>query len=172
MPQPVRTLLLFLVVLLIQSFLFRQVAIGFGGKTYLFLIIVPLFVALQPLRTPRPLVVLLGFLIGLGVDFFYETLGLHAAAGTFAGYVRKFILDYLAPRDGYKVKSSTQGRSLPRNWWMAYLFFLIAGYCLFYFSIEAFTHVYWLDILLKTLLTVPVSWLFCTAVVVFFQPKL
>lgn len=172
MSNTTKTILLFIVLLFVQVFLFRQISIGFGGKEYIFLFIAPLFVALQPLLTPRPLVVVLGFTFGLVVDFFYETLGLHAAAATFIGYARWFILTLIAPKDGYKAKSTTQGRALPRNWWLRYLFLIVFGYCLFFFSIEAFSHVFWMDILLKTLLTVPVSWLFCSAIVLFFQPRL
>ncbi|MEM6770909.1 MAG: hypothetical protein AAF597_10020, partial [Bacteroidota bacterium] len=133
----------FFVLLFAQVFLFRQISLGFGGKEQLFVFVLPLFVALLPLRTPAPLVVIGGFAIGLGTDLFYETLGLHAAAGAFIGYARQFILNYLEPKDGYKVKASTDGRVLGRNWWMGYLFMILLGYCAFYFSIEAFSHVYW-----------------------------
>lgn len=172
MSDTTKSLILFFVLLFLQVFLLRQVSIGWGGKEYVFLFVVPLFIALLPLRMPRPLVVVLGFTIGFGTDLFYETLGLHAAAGTFAGYVRWFLLRIIEPKDGYKVKSSNQGRELPRNWWLSYLFMIISCYCFFYFSVEAFSHVFWLDILLKTLFTVPVSWLFCSVLVLFFQPRL
>lgn len=172
MSNPVRLILLFLLLLFVQVFLLRQISIGYEDKEYIFLFVIPLFVALQPLRTPRPLVVLAGFAIGLGTDFFYETLGLHAAAGTFAGYVRQFALRFIEPKDGYKVKSTTEGRELGRNWWVSYLLMLITAYTLFYFSMEAFSHVFWLDILLKTICTTVVSWVFCTAVVLFFEPRI
>mgnify|MGYP001138403500 CR=1 FL=1 len=172
MSNTARTAILFVTLLFLQVFLFRQISLGFGGKDYLFVFILPLFIALLPLKTPAPLVVIGGFFIGLSTDFFYETLGLHAAAGSFAGYIRQFVLKYIEPRDGYKVKSSTQGRLMGRNWWMRYLFSLLLGYCLFYFSIEAFSHVFWQDIILQTLFTVPVSFVLCGIFVLFFQPRL
>ncbi len=172
MSNTARTAILFVVLLLLQVFLFRQISLGFGGKDYLFVFVLPLFVALLPLKTPAPLVVLGGFFIGLGTDLFYETLGLHAAAGSFAGYIRQFILRYIEPKDGYKVKSNTKGRQMGRNWWASYLASLILGYCTFYFSIEAFSHVFWQDIILKTLFTVPVSVILCGIFVLFFQPRL
>lgn len=172
MPNSVRLFLLFSVLLFVQVFLLRQISIGYGDREYVFLFVVPLFVVLQPLRVPRPLVVLAGFAIGLGTDLFYETLGLHAAAGTFAGYVRQFALQVIEPKDGYKVKSSAKGRILGRNWWLSYLLLMITAYCLFYFSVEAFSHVFWLDILIKTVCTAAVSWLFCTALILFFGPRI
>ncbi|MFT7121797.1 MAG: hypothetical protein ACJAZ9_001985 [Neolewinella sp.] len=162
----------FVVLLFLQVFLFRQVSMGFGGREHLFLFITPLFIALLPLRTPAPIVVALGFTIGLGTDFFYETLGLHAAAGSFAGYARQFLLRLIEPKDGYKVKSSTDGKVLGRNWWASYLAMLLFCYCLFYFSIEAFSHVYWRDIVLKTVFTTPVSWIVCLVMVLFMRPRM
>lgn len=163
---------LFFVLLFLQVFLFRHVSLGFWGKEYLFLFIMPLFVALLPLRTPPPLVVLGGFAIGLGTDLFYETLGLHASAGAFIGYARKFVLKYIEPEDGYKAKSSTEGRVLGRNWWGSYLLLIVLGYCSFYFGIEAFSHVYWKDILIKTLVTTPISLIICGVFVLFMQPRM
>ena len=70
----------FVLLLTAQVFLFNQVAWGWSGREYLFVFVYPLFVALLPLRAPRPLVILLAFLLGISVDFFSETLGLHAGA--------------------------------------------------------------------------------------------
>lgn len=158
--------------LFLQVFIFRQVSLGWGGADYIFIFIAPLFVALMPLRTPKPLVVIFAFLFGLGVDFFYETLGVHAAAATFCGYVRQFVLTVLEPRDGYKVKASPDGKDLSLNWWLAYLAYLVAGYTVFYFSMEAFSPVFWKQIILKSLFTIPVSLLLCGILVAFLRPRI
>ncbi|MEM9930532.1 MAG: hypothetical protein AAF840_11980, partial [Bacteroidota bacterium] len=121
---------------------------------------------------PRPLVVMLGFAFGFTVDIFYESLGVHAAAATFIGYLRRFVLDYLAPKDGYKVKASPDGKDFSRIWWIQYLGFLVAGYAIFYFSMEAFSPVFWKQILLKSLLTIPLSWLLCGILVSFLRPRI
>ena len=120
-------------VLFIQVFLFRQIGIGWGGREYLFVLFVPVFVALLPIRTPRPLVVVFAFLLGLFTDHFYETLGLHAAAATLVAYLRQFFLRFLEPRDGYKTKASPDGRDLGINWWMRYLAFTVGAYCVWLF---------------------------------------
>ncbi|MEL7160864.1 MAG: hypothetical protein AAFN92_08900, partial [Bacteroidota bacterium] len=124
------------------------------------------------LRTPRPLVVFLSFVMGISVDIFYDTPGVHAAGATFAGYVRQFLLRILEPRDGYKVKASPDGRDLSNAWWFRYLFWLLLAYCLFYFSMEAFAPQFWQDIALKTLFTVPVSWILCYTLVAFLRPRI
>jgi len=161
----------FILLLFLQVFLFRQISLGFGGRQQLFIFITPLFIALLPLRTPKPLVVIFSFFIGLGIDLFYDTLGVHAAAATFTGYVRQFMLLVLAPKDGYKVKASPDGKDLPQGWWLRYLGLVMVSYCLFYFSMEAFSPLFWKDIMLKTLFTSPVSWFFCVIIVTFLRPR-
>ncbi len=162
----------FVLIAFLQVFLFRQVSLGFGGKDYLFIYLIPVFTALLPLRTPRPLVVLFSFVLGISVDLFYETLGVHAAAATFVGYARQFALGLLEPRDGYKAKSSPEGKDLGNRWWMQYLLLMVGGYCVFFFSMEAFSPVYWRDIMVKSLFTIPVSWLFCIILVTFLRPRI
>ena len=162
----------FAVLLFLQVFLFRQVGLAFGETDYLSVLITPLFIALLPLRTPRPLVVVFGFLIGFGTDLFYETLGVHMSAAVFTGYVRQFILSAIAPRDGYKVKASPTGRDLGTQWWMRYAALMLLAYLLWYFSMEAFSPVFWRDILGKTLVSLPVSWVVGMVFVTLFRPRI
>ncbi|MFT7226340.1 MAG: hypothetical protein ACI92C_001880, partial [Neolewinella sp.] len=141
--DPVSNIVRFLVILFLQVFIFRQVSLGWGGADYMFIFLGPLFIALIPLRTPKPLAVIFAFLFGISVDFFYETLGVHAAAATFCGYARQFALAILEPHDGYKAKASPDGKDLSLSWWLSYLAYLVAGYTIFYFSMEAFSPVFW-----------------------------
>ena len=170
--DPVSNIVRFIVILFLQVFIFRQVSLGWGGADYMFIFLSPLFIALMPLRTPKPLVVIFAFIFGISVDFFYETLGVHAAAATFCGYARQFVLAILEPRDGYKVKASPDGKDLSLSWWLSYLAYLVAGYTIFYFSMEAFSPVFWKQIALKSLLTVPVSLLLCVIFVAFLRPRI
>lgn len=162
----------FFALLFLQVFIFRQVSLGWGGAEYVFVFLSPLFIALLPLRTPKPLVVIFAFLFGLSVDFFYETLGVHAAAATFCGYARQYVLAVLEPRDGYKVKASPDGKDLSLSWWLSYLANLVAGYTIFYFCMEAFSPVFWKQIILKSLFTIPVSLLLCGILVTFLRPRI
>lgn len=162
----------FVLLFFLQVFVFRQISLGWGGEEYLFVWIYPLFVAALPLRLPRPGVVVLAFLAGLSVDVIYGTLGLHASAATATGYFRQFPLRYLEPKDSYKIKSSPEGRDLSQGWWVRYLAFIMVFYCVFYFSVEAFSPVFWQDIVIKSLLTTPVSYLLALILVSFLRPRL
>lgn len=170
--SPVSVALRFVFLLGLQVLVFRQIALGWGGADYVFLFATPLFVGTLPLRTPKPLVVLAGFAFGMAFDFFYGTLGLHAAAATLLGYGRRFVLAVMAPRNGYDAKSSPQGVELPRVWWVRYLGLLTVVYCLTYFSVESFSPVFWRQIGLKTLFTVPLTWLVLSVLALLMRPRL
>src|SRR5690606_17421519 len=51
-----------------------------------------LFVLLLPVKINRSLLLLLGFLTGLIMDIFLNTIGMHAGATTFMAFLRPFIL--------------------------------------------------------------------------------
>jgi|AntRauTorckE5430_2_1112549.scaffolds.fasta_scaffold02227_3 hypothetical protein len=168
----VSNIIRFMALLFLQVFIFRQVSLGWGGADYIFIFVAPLFVALLPMRTPRPLVVIIAFLFGISVDAFYGTLGVHAAAATFAGYARQFALLVLEPRERYKVKASPDGKDLSQGWWLRYVGIMVASYTVFYFSMEAFSPLFWREIALKSVLTIPVSWLLCGIIVSLLQPRI
>lgn len=170
--DPISNGIRFVVLLFLQVFLLRQIGLTLGGSDYLSVIVSPLFIALLPLRTPRPLVVIFSFLLGLGTDLFYETLGVHMAAATFTGYARQFLLRSIEPRDGFKVKASPGGRDLGFTWWMKYIALVLMAYLIWYFSMEAFSPVFWKDITLKTIVSLPVSWVVCMVFITFSRPRI
>ena len=162
----------FALVLVLQVLVLRQINVVLGDATYLSVTITPVFLAALPLRTPRPLVVILGFLLGLGTDLFYESLGVHMAAGTLTGYARGFILTLVEPKEGFKTSSRSGGLSLPLQWWMAYTALMLGVYLLWYFGMEAFSPVFWRQILGKFALSLPVSWLVSMVLVTLLRPRL
>ncbi|MCP9235653.1 hypothetical protein [Lewinella sp. JB7] len=161
----------FVVLLVAQVFIFNQVAWGWGGKDYLFVFVYPLFLAMLPLRTPRPLVILLAFLLGLSVDFFSETLGLHAGALTFTAYARPLLLQFVQPRDGYNIKANPTIADLGSGWMYSYLALILVVHLLVFFLLQTFSIFFLVDIVLKTLLSFPASILVMVILVLIFNPK-
>ncbi len=166
-----RIALRFVLLLAAQVFLFNQIAWGWGGREYLFVFVYPLFVALLPLRAPRPLVILLAFLLGLAVDFFSETLGLHAGALTFTAYARPLVLRALRPRDGYNIKATPTTADLGAGWVSQYLSFLLLLHLLAFFLLQTFSIFFLGEIVLKTALSLPASLLTTAILVLLFSPK-
>lgn len=167
----VGALVRFVLLLMVQVFVFNQVSWGWGGREYLFVFVYPLFVALLPFRAARPLVILLGFTMGLTVDFFSESLGLHAGALTFTAYSRPAILRVGRPRDGYNIKASPSIADMGGVWMSRYLFLSLTVHALAYFVLQAFSLVFVGEILLKVLFSTIASFIVAGILVLIFNPK-
>ena len=71
-----RYILIFILLLLIQLLVLNNINLGGYINPYVYL----LFILLLPYGTPRWVLLLVGFFTGLVVDYFSNTLGLHASA--------------------------------------------------------------------------------------------
>lgn len=160
----------FLGLLLFQGLILRRITFDSGVWSYIHVLVYPLFIMLLPLRTPRPLVIGASFLMGILVDLFYYTPGLHASAAVFTGYFRPAVLSWLEPRGGYNVNYSPTQARLGGNWFYRYAAILLAVHLFFYFSVEAFTFIYFGRILLNTLVSFVISFFFVFAYMRVFDP--
>lgn len=160
----------FLGLILLQGLVFKNVGEGWKEFPYLFVIIYPLAIMLLPLRTPRVLTIVLGFVAGLMVDGFYTSPGIHASAAVFMAFCRPFVLKALEPRNGYNVNYSPTAARWGIRWFLQYAAIMLTLYLLFYFSVEAFTFVYLGSILLKTVVSLITSMIFIVIYQVIFNP--
>lgn len=95
--------------------------------------------------------ILLAFVLGIGVDIFYDSPGVHASASVFIAYLRPYVLRALAPVEGYKnLNESPSSHNLGFVWFATYASILLFLHLIFYFSVDAFSFVFFLEILLKT----------------------
>ena len=91
----VRQILLFFLLILLQVWVFDQVHL-FGIATPLVYLY---FILSLPSSINRNLTVFLAFILGLSIDAFSYTLGMHAMAATVAGFSRDFSLKLFMSRD-------------------------------------------------------------------------
>lgn len=153
-------ILRFVGLLLLQGLVFKNIGVGWESFPYLHIIVFPLFILLLPLRTPKTLVIFLAFVIGISIDFLYDTLGVHASAAVFTGYVRSLVLKMLEPRGAYNMSYSPTIARMGLGWFVQYASILMFAHIFFYYSVEAFTFVYILDILIKTFVSFFASMVF------------
>jgi hypothetical protein len=142
-----------------------------GILKYFHPILYPVFIMLLPIRTPTTLVVTLGFILGISVDYFYASLGIHASATVFIAFSRSLLLNLMEPRGGYNVNYSPTRRRLGMSWFLRYAAFMLGIHLLFYFSVEAFTFVYIDRILLNFLFSFILSFALLVLYVLLFNPK-
>ncbi|HEY6162637.1 MAG TPA: rod shape-determining protein MreD [Bacteroidia bacterium] len=124
----------FIVLVLFQVLILDH--IGLGGYLNPFLYV--LFILMLPFETPEWLVLLLGFVLGLTVDMFTDTLGMHTASSVLLAYLRKYILRLIAPRDGYETSFKPTFRQMGFNWFLAYAAILVFAHHFALFYIEIF----------------------------------
>lgn len=153
-----------------QVFILKSIALGWSGNIYIYVVLYPLFFILLPLRTPRALSLILAFVLGLAIDVFYDSPGLHASASVFTAFFRPFVLNWLEPREGYNVNHSPTKARLGFDWFWRYSAIMLAAHLFFYFSMMEFSPAYLLSIFLKTLFSFATSYLFLLMVVFIFNP--
>ena len=100
-----------------------------------------LFILLLPLSTPRYLLLILAFLLGLMVDVFLNSLGVHAAASVFIAYIRPLIIRVISNRE--EDRSDYPG--LMQNsfgWFLSYASIMVFLHhlVLFYLEVFSFSH--------------------------------
>jgi len=140
-----------LVFITLQVLVFMHVKISFGGFDYIHIIVYPIIIILFPLNIPRPLTIFLSFLIGMTVDMFYNSIGVHASACVLIAFIRNFVLKYLEPHGGYSIDISPSSHNLGFQWFLPYSCFMLFVFMLFYFSVEAFSFVYIFEIIMNTI---------------------
>lgn len=149
----------FILFVFIQVLILKNINLGGQQFNYIYLIVYPLFLILLPLRTPHSVLVLLGFLIGVFVDAFYDSYGVHASASVFAGFIRPYVLKLFAPKGGYNLNYSPTKQRYGINWFFGYCSTMLFLHLFFYFSVDAFTFVYLDEIFLRTVSSFIISML-------------
>ncbi|MBK6619498.1 MAG: hypothetical protein IPH04_08115 [Saprospirales bacterium] len=139
--------------LLVQGLILRQVEFEYEYWKYIHIFIYPLYILLLPLRTPDTIIVATSFAMGILVDLFYYTPGLHASTATFVGYFRSRILKWVEPAGKYNLNYSPTLERFGPLWFYRYAAILFGIHLFVYFAVEAFTHVYYIRVLLNTLVT-------------------
>jgi rod shape-determining protein MreD len=124
-----------------------------------------LFILLLPFETPGWLVLIFAFFLGLSIDKFSGTIGMHASASVFMAFIRPFVLQLIAPRDGYETGKLPRIYYYGIGWFLKYAFSLILLHHLFLFTIEVFNFNSYYLVLVRTIL----STIFTTLLVIVSQ---
>lgn len=139
---------MFVVLVLVQVLIFNQ--IHFGGYITPFIYI--LFIMLLPVSTPRYLLLITGFLIGLAVDVFSNSLGMHAAATVFMAFIRPWIIRIISNRDEDRLDYPGLKQST-FTWFLYYTIFMVFSHHLIFFLLEFFTFTNFLTTLFRVILS-------------------
>ncbi|GAB2471730.1 rod shape-determining protein MreD [Hymenobacter qilianensis] len=94
------------------------------------------FLLFLPITAPIVVQLLLGFMVGITMDIFYDTGGVHAAAAVLVMYLRPWVLRLLTPRDGYDSDDAVNVHLMGWQWFLVYLILLVSIHHLAFFLLE------------------------------------
>jgi hypothetical protein len=97
-----------------------------------------LIIILLPFEFSRLSVLFVSFFVGVCIDYFYDSSGLHASACTIMGFSRYYILKFISPRDGYDLGVKPTVNDMGLAWFLSYAGLLILVHHLFFFYLEVF----------------------------------
>jgi hypothetical protein len=136
-------IVLFVVYLLYQGMILQNVVVYHTAFCYLYV----LYLILLPVEANPMALMGIGFLMGLAVDMFYESAGLHAFASVMIMYVRNYWLNSLTPQGGYDSNSVPSLAMNGVQWFLVYavpliflhhslLFFMeVGGFGMFWYTL-------------------------------------
>lgn len=125
---------MFVVLVLIQVLVLNQVQFSGFVNPYIYL----LFILLLPLSAPRYAVLILAFLIGLTIDVFSNSIGVHAAASVFIAYARPLVIRVISNRE--EDRSDYPGLFQTKlSWFLSYVTIMVLMHHLVLFYLEVFT---------------------------------
>lgn len=125
----------FVVLVLVQVFLLKNVALYNLSAPYLYI----LFIMLLPFETPNILLFFLSFLLGLTIDAFYDTPGLHAAACVLMAFVRVLFISITVQKEGFDNEPEPTLGNMGFRWFFTYSLILILFHHFFLFNLEVFS---------------------------------
>jgi len=161
-------ILRFLVLVLIQGLILSNVVL-IGGRAQVYLYV--LFIIMLPLRINVGFSMVLAFLLGLGVDMFYDSPGLHASAAVVAAFIRPYFIRLLTPRDDYDINDRASISNMGLLWFVRLSFALVLIHAIWIFILEAFSFSGIGIALVKALSSSIVTLLVCVVSVFLFSRK-
>ncbi|MCC8408732.1 rod shape-determining protein MreD [Mucilaginibacter sp. UR6-1] len=124
----------FVVLVFIQAFLLKNVTVYDLAVPYPYI----LFVMLLPFETPNIVLFPLAFLMGLSIDAFYDTPGLHAAATVLLAMVRVLFISITVQKDSFDNEPEPTLGSMGFRWFFTYSAILTLVHHFFLFNLEVF----------------------------------
>ena len=146
----IKHLIRFIFLLLLQVLVLNNIQFSGYINPYLYV----LFILMMPFDTPAWIVLGSGFLMGLSVDTFMNTAGMHAAATVAMAFVRSYVLKIFAPREGYEFGTEPTLRYMGPAWYLSYSGILVSIHHFVFFYIEVFRFNEFFSTLARILLSI------------------
>ncbi len=124
----------FILLVLFQGLILNNIEFGGYANPYLYVV----FILMLPFETPSWLVLVIGFVLGLTIDVFTSTYGMHVSATVFMAFARTYLIKLIQPRGGYDFGLKPNVQHMGLTWFLLYSVILIVLHHLFLFFVESF----------------------------------
>ncbi len=155
----------------VQVFVLKEIELGDSGRSYIEIIVYPAGMLFLPFHVSQFFLLILAFAVGVVIDLFYHSPGVHAGACLWMMLCRPLVLKWLEPKNGYGVDQTPSMSVLGAMWLFKYMGILLTIFFLSYFSLKIFTFVYLPKILLKAFLSFSVSIVIVFLIHILFSKK-
>lgn len=140
----------FVFLVLLQVLLLNNINLtGYGITPFFYIILI----ILLPFETPGWILLLSAFFLGLTIDMFSDTGGIHASASVFTAFLRPLILRILSMRDGYAPETRPVILHYGFSWFLKYACTLIFIHHFVYYLMLEFSFAGFMITFLKVLIT-------------------
>lgn len=139
----------FIVICLLQVLLFNNLMLGGYINPFPYIY----FILILPITIGRIPLLLIGFVLGLIMDMFADTGGIHAAATTLIAYYRPLLLKARSPREGYELQAVPHIKVFGFGWFFSYAAILVFLHHTVLFFLEVFRFAEFFRTLLKVFLS-------------------
>ena len=153
MNKTVLNIIRFIVLVLLQVLVIHHIRLGGYVHPYIYLI----FIMLLPFNTPNWQLLVLGFVLGLTVDMFTGTPGLHAGATTLMAFCRPSIIKLVSGNQKFENVQEPNLGQIDGMWMFRYVLCMVFVHHFALFFLESFSFRLIGQVLLRILLSVPVS---------------
>jgi rod shape-determining protein MreD len=124
----------FFVLVFMQVFLLKNVTLYNLSTPYFYI----MFILLLPFETPNILLFALAFILGLTIDAFYDTPGLHAASCVLLAFVRILFISITVQKEGFDNEPEPTMSNMGFRWFFTYALVLTLFHHFFLFNLEVF----------------------------------
>ena len=163
-----RNIIRFVILALFQVVIFMDMV---PDWKYVSIFVYPLIIILASFKYSNSLLLLMAFVMGLVIDFADNSPGVHAGALVMMAFSRPLVLSLFEPTGGYLLNKIPTVQNYGLVWFAKYASVMMLIHLITYFSLESFSYVYIISIILKTLGSFFVSMIFIFIYQFIFVPK-
>jgi len=131
-----KNIIRFIFLVLFQVMILNHINLSGFINPYLYVY----FILLLPFITPKWLLLVSAFLIGIAVDFFSNTIGINAAASVMMAFARPFVIKAISTGTEYEIGERPSLKNQDIKWFVYYclILILIHHFVLFYLEVFRF----------------------------------